>query len=58
MGPEDNDEDAARINTAELASEIILRARAALSSRDEGFSREESVGRARAAVQAIRSRKR
>jgi predicted transcriptional regulator len=52
------DLEAGRTNTAEDVSEIVFRARAALSRRDEGFSREKSIERARAAVDAIRSRKR
>ncbi len=39
-------------------AEIRLRARAALLSGDKGFSREESIMRARAAVDALRSGKR
>ena len=52
------DLEAGRTNTAEAVSEVVLRARAALSSRDEDFSREDSIERARAAVDEIRSRKR
>src|SRR5689334_13248357 len=40
----------------ELA-EIVRRAEDALSARGTGYSREESVGRAYAAVEAVRSRK-
>lgn len=43
--------------TTDEVSEIVRRAREALSSIDEGFSREDSIERAREAVNAIRSRK-
>jgi hypothetical protein len=54
-GPVNDDDEAGR---TEENAEIVRRARAALSSRDEGFSREESIKRARAAVEAVRSQRR
>lgn len=46
-----------RTETSEELDEIKQRAADALSGRNPSYSREESVGRARAAVEAVRSRK-
>ncbi len=46
-----------RIESAEELDEIKQRAVDALSGRNPSYSREDSVARARAAVEAIRSRK-
>ncbi len=46
-----------RTDTPEEIAEIAQRASEALSERSTGFSREASVARARAAVEAVRARK-
>ncbi|TMQ22205.1 MAG: hypothetical protein E6J90_04425 [Deltaproteobacteria bacterium] len=46
-----------RTDTPEEVSEIAQRASDTLSERSTGFSREASVARARAAVEAVRARK-
>ena len=46
-----------RIETSEELDEIKQRAADALSGRNPSYSREESVPRARAAVEGVRSRK-
>jgi hypothetical protein len=46
-----------RSDTPEQVDEIVRRANDALSGRSIGYSREESVARARAAVEAVRARK-
>lgn len=46
-----------RMESVEELAEIEQRALDALSGRNPSYSREESVARARAAVEAIRSRK-
>lgn len=45
------------VDSADELEEIVQRAEAALSGRDPSYSREESVARARAVVEARRSRK-
>jgi len=46
-----------RSESPDELAEIVRRTTSALSDRTQGVSREESVARARAAVDAIRSRK-
>ncbi|HEX3476722.1 MAG TPA: hypothetical protein VHT91_16965 [Kofleriaceae bacterium] len=46
-----------RTDTTEELAEIVQRASDALSERSTGFSREASVARARAAVEAARAKK-
>jgi len=46
-----------RTDTSEELAEIVQRANNALSERHTGFSRTESIARARAAVEAMRPRK-
>lgn len=46
-----------RTDTPEEIAEVLQRANQALSDRSTGFSREESIARARDAVEAIRSRR-
>jgi hypothetical protein len=46
-----------RTDTPEELAEIVQRANNALSERSTGFSRTESIARARAAVEAMRPRK-
>jgi hypothetical protein len=50
-------EEGRRTESSEELDEIKQRAVEALSGRNPNYSREESVARARAAVEAIRSRK-
>ena len=45
-----------RIDTPEEIAEVVQRASDALSEGSSGFSREAAIARARAAVQAVRSR--
>jgi hypothetical protein len=46
-----------RTDTPEELAETVQRANNALSEHSTGFSRQESIARARAAVEAMRSRK-
>jgi hypothetical protein len=46
-----------RTDTPEELAEIVQRASNALSERSTGFSRAESIARARAVVEAMRPRK-